>query len=58
MQGVVISLPEARLLWEKVGGEPPPLKAIPEMVFVVLPLFGRSVPFSLLRFQVEALEDE
>jgi transcription antitermination factor NusG len=55
MRGPVVSLADARSLWKRAGGEQPPSKASPNMVFVVLPIFGRSIPVCLLEFQLRRL---
>src|SRR5262249_14331183 len=44
MNGVVVSIAEARMLWEKVGGQQPPPIAVPGTIWLVLSLFNRAVP--------------
>jgi transcription antitermination factor NusG len=56
LEGVVVTIREARGVWETAGGEEPPLIATPGLTFVVLTLFERRVPVSLLTSQLEAVE--
>jgi transcription antitermination factor NusG len=51
--GRVVSRTEACALYEQVGGEPPPLKVTPEMVFVILEIFGRHVPVTFYSTQLD-----
>jgi hypothetical protein len=55
MAGQVVSLDEASALWEKCGGQAPPRKASPEVVCVVIPVFGRPVPVCYAPFQLGPL---
>ena len=58
MRGLVLSLREAKSLWEAAGGQQPPLKDTSGTVWVALPIFGRVVPVSLFPFQLAAEGDQ
>ena len=52
MFGEVVGFAEACTLWEKTGGERPPLKPAAGIVWVVLTVFGRRVPVSFAPSQL------
>ena len=52
MRGVVVSFEEAKMLEEKASVKSLPLKTDPEMVFVLLTIFGRSVPVFFMNNQI------
>jgi transcription antitermination factor NusG len=52
MQGIVVSRAEANALCETVGGQRPSLTEVPGMVHVMLPIFNRTVPVTLLIWQI------
>ncbi len=51
--GRVVGREEARALWENSGGQAPPCKLTPGLVWVVLDLFGRTVPVLLEDSQLQ-----
>jgi hypothetical protein len=53
MPGVVVGPNEARVLHAQAGGERSLLATPPGLVWVVLSIFGRSVPILLQPFQIE-----
>jgi ribosomal protein L24 len=53
MQGIVVSRAKANALCETVGGQRPSLTAVPGMVHVMLTIFNRTVPVTLLTWQIE-----
>jgi transcription antitermination factor NusG len=53
MPGVVVGPDEARVLHAQAGGEDSLLARPPGLVWVVLNIFGRSVPISLQSSQIE-----
>jgi transcription antitermination factor NusG len=55
MTGTVATSEQAKALWEKNGGQAPPLKIPTGLVFVVLELFGKHVPVILESWQLNKL---
>jgi len=53
LAGEVVSFAQARSIWEKAGGEQPPLKPATGSVWVVLNIFGRPVPVSFAASQLQ-----
>jgi hypothetical protein len=51
--GRAVDQEEARMLWQKAGGEEPPCTPIHGLVWVVLEIFDGSVPVLLEPSQLE-----
>ena len=42
MRGVVVDSAEAETIWQRIGGQEPPLNSEPRIVLVILPIFAAT----------------